>query len=58
MLLPSESKGPLYCEMKLNLRRRFKKRYRPDAPASLLQPVRPNQAWSADFMSDALYDGR
>lgn len=48
----------VYCSMKLNLRRRFKKRHRPEAPASLLQPIRPNQGWSADFMSDALYDGR
>ena len=48
----------VYCAMKLNRRRRFKKRYRPEAPASLLQPIRPNQAWSADFMSDALHDGR
>ena len=48
----------VYCDMKLNIRRRFKRRYRPEAPESLLQPVRPNQAWSADFMSDALMDGR
>ena len=48
----------VYCLMKLNVRRRFKKRYRPEAPASLVQPIRPNQAWSADFMSDALSDGR
>jgi putative transposase len=47
----------VYCEMKLNPRRRFKKRYRSVAPASLVQPIRPNQAWSADFMSDALWDG-
>ena len=44
--------------MKLNLRRRFRKGYRSEAPESLVQPIRPNQAWSADFMSDALYDGR
>jgi len=44
----------VYCAMKLNLRRRFKQRYKPQAPAALLQPIRPNQAWSADFMSDAL----
>ena len=44
--------------MELNLRRRCKKRYKCEAPASLLQPIRPNQAWSADFMSDALCDGR
>ena len=48
----------VYCEMKLNIRRRHKKRHRPEAPACLVQPIRPNQAWSADFMSDALYDGR
>lgn len=48
----------VYCAMKLNRRRRFKKRYRAEVPASLLQPIRPNQGWSADFMSDALYDGR
>lgn len=48
----------VYCAMKLNIRRRFKKRYRPQAPAPLLQPIRPNQSWSADFMSDALWDGR
>ena len=28
------------------------------APQPLLQPITPNQAWSADFMSDALLDGR
>jgi len=44
--------------MKLNIRRRFKKRYRPQAPGCLVQPIRPNQAWFADFMSDALAHGR
>jgi putative transposase len=44
--------------MKLNIRRRYKKRYRPEAPLTLVQPIRPNQSWSVDFMSDALYDGR
>lgn len=48
----------VYCEMKLNIRRRFKRRYRSKAPVSLVQPIRPNQAWSADFMSDVLADGR
>jgi putative transposase len=48
----------VYCQMKLNLRRRFNRRYRPKAPEPLLQPIRPNQAWSADFMSDALHHGR
>jgi len=48
----------VYCAIRLNRRRRFKKRWRPAVPAALLQPIRPGQAWSADFMSDALYDGR
>jgi putative transposase len=48
----------VYCDMKLNIRRRFKRRYKSEAPEVLLQPIRPNQAWSADFMSDALMDGR
>lgn len=48
----------VYCDMKLNIRRRFKRRYKSEAPETLVQPIRPNQAWSADFMSDALFDGR
>lgn len=48
----------VYCDMKLNIRRRHKKRYRSAAPVTLVQPIAPNQAWSADFMSDALHDGR
>ena len=48
----------VYCAMQLNRRRRFKRRYRPAAPAPLLQPIYPNQAWSLDFMGDALADGR
>ena len=48
----------VYCDMRLSIRRRFKRRYRPEAPESLLQPVRRNRASSAGFMSDALMDGR
>jgi putative transposase len=48
----------VYCHMKLNMRRRFNKRYRPEVPETLVQPIRPNQAWSVDFMSDCLSDGR
>jgi putative transposase len=44
--------------MKLNQRRKHKKRYRVEAPQPLLQPVRPTQAWSMDFMNDALRSGR
>ena len=48
----------VYCEMKLNLKRKHKKRYPPVEPKPLLQPISPNQSWSIDFMSDALYGGR
>lgn len=48
----------VYCEMRLNLPRRGKKRL----PARIKQPLdhasRPNQHWSCDFMSDALWSGR
>ena len=47
----------VYCLLKLNLRRRTKKRVPPRDPMPLLVPARPNQVWSADFMSDALYHG-
>jgi len=48
----------VYTDMKLNIRRRCKKRL----PARVLQPLnvtsQPNLAWSVDFMSDSLTDGR
>ena len=47
----------VYCLLKLNLRRRTKKRIPPRDPNPLMVPQRPNQVWSADFMSDALYNG-
>jgi putative transposase len=43
--------------MKLNMRRNFKKRLRRDAPQPLLQPIRPNQCWSMDFVHDRLMRG-
>jgi putative transposase len=46
------------CDMKLNICRRSKKRYGPEVPETLVQPIRPHQAWSIDFMSDCLSDGR
>ncbi len=46
-----------YCLLKPNLRRRPKKRMPPRNPMSLLVPQKPNHVWSADFMSDALYNG-
>ena len=47
----------VYCRLKLNLRRRTKKRMPSRDPMPLLVPDRPNRVWSADFMSDALYSG-
>jgi putative transposase len=48
----------LYAEKALVLRRR-KRRQLPDhVRQPLVQPVRPNQCWSVDFMSDTLADKR
>lgn len=48
----------VYCQLKLNLPRRGKKRL----PLRIKQPLeaspKPNQGWSCDFMSDALWSGR
>lgn len=48
----------LYCDMALNIRRRFKRSYKSETPEMLARPIRLNQARSADFTSDALMDGR
>lgn len=48
----------VYCELKLNQRRRAKRRVPIRQPQPLWVPERPNVVWSADFMSDALYHGR
>lgn len=47
----------VYCALKLNLRRRTKKRVPTRDPLPLVVPAKPNQVWSADFMSDSLYNG-
>jgi putative transposase len=47
----------VYCELKLNIRRRAKQRVPTRDPQPLVVPMAPNQVWSADFMSDALYGG-
>jgi putative transposase len=48
----------VYCQLRLNLPRRTKKRL----PARLRQPLvvipHPNAVWAVDFMSDTLYGGR
>lgn len=48
----------IYTSMKLNIRRRAKKRLPERVKQPLTVPDAPNQVWSIDFMSDGLSDGR
>ena len=48
----------LYCQLKLNLRRKGKQRLPNRHPQPLSVPAASNQSWSIDFMSDALLCGR
>lgn len=48
----------VYCEMKLNIRVKPKKRLPSREAKALFQPIERNVCWSIDFMSDALYCGR
>ena len=45
----------VYCQLGLNQKRRAKRRIPKREKQPLLVPQRPNQVWSADFMSDSLY---
>ena len=48
----------VYTDMKLNIRRRSKKRLPERIKQALMVPSAPNQVWSIDFMVDSLTDGR
>ena len=48
----------IYCELKLNKRRRGKKRLSTRNPDPLAVPAQPNHCWSMDFMCDSLHCGR
>ena len=48
----------VYCDMKLNLRRKPKKRLPKREKIALAQPNRMNVSWSMDFMSDAFMTGK
>ena len=48
----------VYTAMKLNIRRRAKKRLPQRIKQALTVPTAPNQMWSIDFMTDRLTDGR
>lgn len=48
----------LYRALGLNLKRRGKRRLPARIKAPLVIPAQPNEVWSVDFMSDALWSGR
>ena len=48
----------VYTSLKLNIRRRYRKRLPARTKQTLFRPESINQVWSIDFMSDSLWDGR
>lgn len=48
----------IYCDIKLNLKRKPKKRLASREKEQLMQPFMPNECWSLDYMSDVLACGK
>ena len=48
----------VYRSLRLNLKRRGKRRLPERVKRPLTIPARANEVWSADFMADALWSGR
>ena len=48
----------VYCDLRLNLPRRTKRRVPERLRRPLAAPARLNHAWALDFMSDVVYDRR
>jgi putative transposase len=48
----------VYKALRLNMKRKAKRRLPARIKAPLVVPARPNEIWSADFMADALWSGR
>lgn len=48
----------IYCALRLNKRRKGKRRLPSRNPAPLAVSLKMNECWSADFMSDVLWQGR
>jgi len=48
----------VYTKLRLNIRRRARKRLPARVKQSLFQPLEKNKVWSIDYMNDSLWDGR